>query len=194
MPTNKEFFDKIREHFGAFSQKQVDGINTIVDTCEVVGVKDYRMIAYMLATAWHETDETMQPIEEYGKGKGMDYGKKLKMGGGKGQRIPYETPDKLYYGRGYVQLTWYENYQAFSKILGVDLLNRPELALQPDIAAKIMYKGMLNGNFTGKRLSDYFTSITEDPINARRIINGVDAADKISGHYHAFYNAFLTIK
>ncbi len=29
----------------------------------------------MLATVYHETAKTMQPIEEYGRGVGRDYGK-----------------------------------------------------------------------------------------------------------------------
>jgi hypothetical protein len=35
----------------------------------------------------------MQPIEEYGKGRGMPYGK------------PDPTTGQVYYGRGFVQLT-----------------------------------------------------------------------------------------
>ena len=35
---------------------------------------DLRWLAYMLATTFHETARTMQPIEEYGKGKGKTYG------------------------------------------------------------------------------------------------------------------------
>ena len=36
-------------------------------------------IAYMLATSYHETAHTMQPIEEWGKGMGKSYGKKIKI-------------------------------------------------------------------------------------------------------------------
>lgn len=191
MPGTKQFYDTIREPLfnGSLSQKQFDGIEDILEAWCDKGIQDKRYIAYGLATAYHETAKTMQPIAEYGKGKAYDYGKKLKRGGGAGKRIPYSTPDKLYYGRGYVQITWYENYQSLGKIIGVDLLNNPELALNADIAGKIMVYGMLNGYFTGKRLADYFNEKSNDAFNARKIINGLDAAKLIEGYYHVFYKA-----
>lgn len=180
----KEFYDRIRTDLfhGSISQRQFEGIEDIIEAWHDKGITDIRYIAYALATAYHETASTMQPIAEYGKGAGRDYGKKLKI-----SRKPYTTPNKLYYGRGYVQLTWYENYEAMGKLLNVDLLNNPELAMQPDIAAKIMVRGMLNGDFTGKKLSDYFNEKITDPYNARKIINGLDKAKTIQGYYDVFY-------
>src|SRR6185369_17418114 len=54
--------------------------------------------AYMLATVFHECAGTWQPIEEYGKGKGLKYG------------TPDTRTGQVYYGRGYTQNTWYDNY------------------------------------------------------------------------------------
>jgi putative chitinase len=188
MAGTKEFYDDIRTLFdGHMSQSQVDGIESILTAVANAGITDDRKTAYMLATAFHETAKTMQPINEFGKGAGHDYGRKLKMGGGPGQRIPYNTPDKLYYGRGYVQLTWYENYDAMGKLLHIDLLNNPELALQPAVAAAIMIKGMTGGFFTGKSLGSYFNVNLTDWINARRIINGLDLAATIAGYAKTFY-------
>ncbi len=181
-------YDIIRPLFGGhMTQSQVDGTEAILSTCKVFA--DKRHTAYCLATVFHECDRTMQPISEHGKGAAYDYGKKLKRGGGKGKRIPYTTPDQIYYGRGYVQITWYENYQSVGKIIGQDLLNHPELCLQPDIAAKIMIAGMTKGLFTGHTLQQYFNATTEDPVNARKIINGLDAAQIIAGYYHTFLKA-----
>jgi putative chitinase len=185
------FFTEARKNFGKFNQSQVDGFNSILDEWELTKYTDKRWLAYMLATAWHETDATMQPIEEYGKGKTKTYGKKIKHSG-----VSYSMPDVIFYGRGLVQLTWYENYELMGKLLKVDLLKRPELALLMEVSVKIMFEGMLRGSssfgdFTGKCLEMYFNNKTDDPINARRIINGTDKADLIAGYYNKFLRALL---
>lgn len=190
MPGSKEFYDDIRPLFGGhLSQNQVGGIEAILKALEDAGITDNRKEAYILATIFHECAKTMQPIAEFGKGAGHDYGKKLKMGDGPGRRIPYDTPDELYYGRGYVQLTWFENYQNMGKLLHIDLLNNPDLALQPAVAAAILTKGMTNGLFTGKSLGDFFNDTHTDWINARKIINGLDHAETIAGYAKVFYKA-----
>jgi len=60
------------------------------------------------------------------------------MYGGKMGNAPGEG--YTYRGRGYIQLTGHDNYEAMGKALGLDLLNHPELAAQPDIAARIAVK------------------------------------------------------
>lgn len=174
---------------GRLSQSQVDGINFKLDAFDDFRICDDRWRAYMLATSYHETARTMQPIEEYGRGKGMSYGRKLKQ-----SRQPYTWPDKLYYGRGDVQLTWYENYEAMGKLLGIPLLEQPELALKPDISAQIMIEGMTRGksnrgDFTGASLENYFNATKDDPVHARRIINGLDKANLIAGYHDKFLTA-----
>ena len=169
----KVFFESVRGLFkGRLVQLQVDGLNSLLDAANGCRINE---TAYMLATAYHETAATMQPIEEYGKGRGRDYGKRLKM-----SRQPYSSSLPIYYGRGYVQLTWYENYDKAGRLLKLDLLRQPELALQADVAAKIMREGMIEGWFTGKKLSDYVGLRTADYVGARRIINGTDKANLIA--------------
>ncbi|OCX54255.1 hypothetical protein BEL04_08335 [Mucilaginibacter sp. PPCGB 2223] len=191
MPGTKNFYDTIRPALfnGALSTAQVNGIEAILTCCADAAITDQREVAYILATIYHECDRTMQPIEESGKGARYDYGKQLKRGGGPGKRIPYLTPKQLYYGRGYVQLTWYENYEAQGKLLGLDLLNHPELVLQPAIAAKVLTHGMTHGDFTGHRLAEYFTPQLTDFVNARKIINGLDCAERIAGYAGIFLKA-----
>lgn len=175
------FFNSIREALFAdhLEQSEVDGMNTIVAAWnEVSPEDDIRKLAYCLATTYHETGRTMQPVEEIGKGHGKDYG------------IADKRTGKVYYGRGYVQLTWLVNYTKMGTLLKVDLTNHPELALQPSIAAKVMFTGMALGTFTGRKLANYFNNGSEDPVNARRIINGLDKATEIATYYDRFKEAF----
>lgn len=185
------FYNSIRASLfnGRLTSRQVEGINFKLDAFDKAGITDNRWKAYMLATSYHETAKTMQPIEEYGKGKGRPYGQKIMYNG-----KPYTYPDKIYYGRGDVQLTWYENYQLMGKLLGIPLLEQPELALTPEISARIMIEGMTKGksnrgDFTGVSLETYFNSVKNDPINARRIINGRDKAELIATYYYKFLEA-----
>jgi len=147
---------------------------------------DLRWLAYILATVYHETARTFEPIEEIGQGTRRPYGRKLKI-----NLKPYNTPDKLYFGRGLVQLTWFDNYDKFGKLLKIDLLNNPELALKLDVSIEILFKGMTQGLFTGVNLSRYFNDVREDWVNARKIINGVDRADLIALYGKRFYECLI---
>jgi putative chitinase len=148
-----------------------------------------QQLAYLLATTYHETAGTMRPLEEYGRGKGYDYGKMLDMGKGPGRRVACTAPPHFYYGRGYVQLTWLSNYRAAGRKLGLDLAGNPALALQPDVAARILVRGIVEGWFTGKKLSQYFTPLGADPVQARRTVNGLDKAELIAGYHVKFLHA-----
>ena len=181
-----EFFTKIKQSLfnNKLSQVQVDGVEMVLDEWEKRNYTDIRWLAYMLATIYHETGATMQPIREWGRGKGLKYG------------IPDKITGKTYYGRGWVQLTWKANYRKMGELLGVDLVNDPDLALRPDIATEILFEGMLTeksyrGDFTGRSLEQYFNETTEDPFNARRIINGMDKSKLIASYYEEFKKALI---
>jgi len=201
MIDRKHFFDTVRESLfhGSMTQLQVHGMEAILSEWEAQQLQDFRWLAYILATVYHETAKTMQPIAEFDKGRGRDYGKKLKMGGGPGKRIAYETPDKLFYGRGHTQNTWYENYQRLTKAAATqgktwDFLNDPDLLLQMEPSIWATFFSMRVGLYTGKKLADYFNEKVEGLpdaalINARKIINGLDCAEKIAGYAKVFYNA-----
>lgn len=186
------FFTSIKSSlFKTLASSQVQGIEVILNEWEHSGLIDTRWLAYMLATAYHETAQTMKPIEEYGRGRNRPYGKKIKHSG-----KSYSFPNVIYFGRGYVQLTWYENYELMGRLLSIDLLNEPENAMIPKIAARIMFEGMTKGSssfgdFTGKCLEMYFNEHVEDSLNARKIINGIDKAQLISGYYTNFKSALI---
>src|SRR6185369_17838528 len=179
MIDRSKFFNRVRVHpFNGMTQKQVDGCNAILDCWEHgTGLTDVRWLAYMLATTFWETARTMQPIEEYGHGAGHPYG------------IPDPETGQTYYGRGYVQLTWKANYQKMQDLLGVGMVDDASLALNPDVAAEVMFKGMEEGLFTGVGLPKYFKPSTDDPVNARRIINGTDHAHDIAALHEDFLAA-----
>lgn len=172
------FFYIVREHLyaGKMKQSEVDGCEAILDEWERRTEVKFIMpsyLAYMLATTYHETARTMQPIEEYGKGKNRSYGK-----------IDPDT-GHAYYGRGFVQLTWKENYKKAGDKLGIDLVHYPERALDLKIATDILFTGMIEGWFTGRKLSHYFNDHLIDYRQARKIINALDKADVIAKY--AFY-------
>lgn len=172
-----KFFARVRADFGALKQHQVDGFSIV--TAALKGW-DVTWTAYALATAWHETAHTMQPVKEYG---GDAYYKRM-------YDIEGDRPQKArelgnvnpgdgvrYAGRGYVQLTGRDNYRKF----GIE--NAPDDAMKPEVAARIMRDGMESGAFTGRALRDYLPG---DYVNARRIINGRDKAELIAGYARNF--------
>ncbi|WP_247997259.1 hypothetical protein [Brucella tritici] len=132
-------------------------------------------MAYVLATAYHETAHTMKPI--------------LEKGGDKYLRSKKYWP---FVGRGYVQITWRSNYERASKELGVDFVKKPELLLKPEYAAPIIIAGMVEGWFTSKKLSDYITLQRSDFKSARKIVNGTDKAELIAGYAKDYDKALLT--
>lgn len=134
--------------------------------------------AYLLATVFHETAQSMQPIREWGRGKGRAYG-------------VVDHSGKAPYGRGYVQITWRDNYLRADRALGLQgrLVADYDLALDPEIAGRILKQGMVEGWFTGKTLADYLQG-EQAPLagyaQARRIVNGRDRAAAIAAHALVF--------
>lgn len=197
MIQTQSFYGKILPFFkGRIATTQRQGMDALINEFDRRQLTDIRWLAYILATVYHETDRTMQPIEEYGKGRGKDYGKKLKYGKGVGKRIPYNVPDQLYYGRGLTQNTWYENYDALTKAAvkqGKDwnFLQQPELLLQMEPSVWATFHAMTTGMYTGKALADYINPVKCDWKNARRIVNVLDRAKDIAEYAITFYNALL---
>lgn len=153
-----------KKTFGVLTSTQIDSLKHIVNAFHTFGDKDLNKLAYIIATAWHESK--LKPIKEIRASSGTTL---------------YNTQNAYwysgYYGRGFVQLTWKANYQKMSDFLGINLVDNPDLALNPKYAAQILVYGMMKGSFTGKKLSDYINpGSSNDFYNARKIVNGLDRA------------------
>ncbi len=183
---NREtFFGEIKQKLftNRFSGKkgalQIQGIDLMIDAWEARPNLNLQDFAYILATVYHETAGTMQPIKEMG---GVKYLK------GK----PYYP----YFGRGYVQLTWLENYKKASEKYGVDFVNKPDQAMLPKYAIPILFDGMAEGWFTGVKLRDFIDEKDESDEEdykeyqaARKVVNGKDRDELIAGYATIFEKA-----
>jgi len=191
-----DFFNGVRPMFrrGKLTPEQVDGLTAIVNFG-----RDERYcrahLAYVLATAFHETGQQMQPVRE-GFCK-TDAGSRRAVARLFAKGIisrNYARPDangNSFYGRGYVQITHKTNYAKWN------LQNDPELALHPDMALVVLFEGMRSGRFRkGKSLSMLPRVPTvEDFTVARGIVNGDVRRNgtMIAGYAMIFYNALQTV-
>lgn len=192
----KGFYDRVRaaDLLGpTLSPGEMAGCEAILTACKAWPIAH---VAYALATAYHETAGTMAPITEMG---GPEYLRRLYDVTGKNPERARQMGNTKpgdgakYCGRGFVQLTWAANYKRAQIELGVPLVDNPELACRPDVAAKIMEAGMREGWFTGKKNASYLPAdkpgARDQFIAARRIINGSDKAEKIAEHAVDFQEA-----
>lgn len=174
----KIFFDEYRKAFGSLTQTAADGLEFLLGKFEEGGWQDIRLISYVLSTVKHESAGTYQPIKEYRS--------RVDSKGRANQDRYWKTG---FYGRGYVQLTHERNYKLLGEKVSADLIKNPDLALVPEIAFEILVVGMLQGLFTGKKLSDYINSKQTDYRGARRVVNGTDKDTLIASYAKNFYAA-----
>ena len=157
---------------------------------------DRRWLAYILATAFHETAYTIQPVRETlaeSEARAIEI---LEAAFAAGRlswvKTPYWRRDedgRSWHGRGLVQLTHKRNYEAMSVLTGIDLVADPDRAMEMDAAVTILIEGMLQGSFTGHKLADHLNATAEDWVNARCIVNGTDRAEKLAAYAMAFHAA-----
>ena len=117
--------------------------------------------------------------------------------GGKAVKAYDDDPGTplAYYGRGYVQLTWWSNYAKAGHAIGrgLELLFDPDLVHEPGTAYAIMSHGMRTGfGFAnGRKFADYFGGDKANYYGARAMVNGHDSAQEIATMAKAFEDALL---
>jgi predicted chitinase len=202
----KVFFDRVRKapFSGSMTLGQVEGMNAILDEWERQKLKDLRWLAYMMATAFHETATTMQPVIETRQPKeatnpSVDTAiARLERAWAAGKmpwvKTAYWRKDahgQSWLGRGLPQVTHEYNYARAEKETGIPFTRDPSLMLIMANAVPVMFSGMIKGWFTGRKLSDYFGGAKADSFNARRIINATQKAAVVADHYNDFHGALI---
>lgn len=158
---------------GKLSQEEVDALDVFLDLF-MCNLDQFTLAqwAYVFATVFHETAHTFRPVREaYWLSDAW-----------RQKNLRYWP----FYGRGFVQLTWGFNYEAYTEILGVDLVNNPDKAMDTEISFKILIHGMANGVFTGRRLDRYVNEERTRYDLARYVINGRDKRDLIAKYAEDF--------
>ena len=105
----------------------------ILEALSLHGIDDLPCQIAVLATVGTEVG-SFQPINEFG---GPAYFTKM-YEGRKDLGNVRQGDGSRYHGRGYIQVTGRANYRTYGKKLGVPLEDQPDLALQPDVAAKVL--------------------------------------------------------
>jgi peptidoglycan L-alanyl-D-glutamate endopeptidase CwlK len=140
----------------------------ILDALTAVDLGDKAMILMALGTIRAET-ASFEPISE-GKsrfntspnGHAFDLYDNRKDLGNKG------APDgDSFKGRGFVQLTGRANYAKFGGQIGEDLLNNPNLANDPKVAAELLARFLKNSE---TKIRQCLTN--HDLAGARKVVNG----------------------
>jgi predicted chitinase len=181
----QKLMDGYTSRFGPLTSELIDSFTFLFgkiknDDRFIDSETDRRKLAYCLATFKWETAHTMRPIDEHGGN--IYFNKRYNPATQAGKNVGNTQPGDgaLFHGRGYVQLTGRANYNKAKKLTGVDLIANPDKAKDPELAYNIAIQGMTDGWFTGKKLANYFAGETADYVNARRIINRLDQADRIA--------------
>jgi putative chitinase len=179
---------------GSVPQSAVDQIERVFAEYEARGWDNLGHLAYMLATMRREVGPKMLPVREcFAQSDAAARACRQVSSRAYSQVIG----GNVYYGRGLVQLTWLDNYEKMGEHLGIALVQRPDMALDPEIAIKIMFEGMQRGQFAGDKKGRHTLARhipNKNPtqanfISARRIINGTDHAQEIAGYAEKFFAA-----
>ncbi len=139
-------------------------------------INNVPMTAYTFATINAETS-SFKPIPEWATGS--EYEDRADLGNvnpGDGVRFK---------GRGFIQLTGRSNYKNMGTHLGIDLIDNPDLALDPTIAARIMAVWL-----KGHQHSIENDLANNDLASARAVVNGRNQNTGLPNGLDAFTVAY----
>ena len=184
----------------SLSQRQVVGIEGILLAFATHGDGRAKTLAYALATAYHETGRRMVPVREgFAENDAQARQRVNRLAAQRGPNsavAKYAKPQPpyghVYYGRGQVQLTWKKNYETSSADAGTDLVQFPDEVLDPEIGARILVRGLMDGRWNGHGhgIAQYLPDSGDDDLrNARRTVNITDKWKQIADYYLAFRKA-----
>lgn len=191
------FYASVRHSLfgGQLSQTQVDGMEGILNASASHGDDSSETLAYAMATAFHETGRRMTPVRETFAATDDETIRRLdswaqKTGRSKNIYWRRQAPfNEAYFGRGHVQLTWKDNYERSSVDAGVDLVKGPSAMLDPEVSARVLFKGLLDGRWNGEGRGIRYYLDRGDLKNARRTVNSLDKWSLIAGYYGEFLDA-----
>lgn len=142
----------------------------VLDALREQGIADEQMVLYALATISPET-AAFEPILEYASGAAYE--------GRKDLGNVYRGDGVRFKGRGFIQLTGRANYRTYGERLGIDLEGNPDLALEPETAARILAVYLADRQ---EGIRDALNS--GDMAQARRFVNGgINGLGKFTSAY-----------
>jgi putative chitinase len=176
---------------GRLTQRQVDLMNTLLDTWEYFPGMPIDELGSLFGQACWET-EWFNFLHEKGDVAYFDKydptGPKPALAKTLGNT--QKGDGARYKGRGFPHVTGRANYRKAGPIVekytgvAVDFEANPERMEDPALSAILLFHGMIFGTFTGKKISDFIDGDNvEDPGEmqaSRRVINGTDHAADIA--------------
>lgn len=198
----QKFFAAVRKPVfgGNMTPQQVEGTQQIFDGWfQLYPNNDYRQLANFLAQTSWETARRMIPCREgtnasiYADDARARWAAEYVFRNGY-TRINYFTPGRfgfVPYGRGRIQVTLDDNYAYVEQKSGIPVTKNPDLLLENEHDIRVSLPGCMEGWWTrgAHTLPRYFNENVQDPMGARRIVNGMNEAQKIANIHYAFVAA-----
>jgi putative chitinase len=140
----------------------------VLNALTTANLADKQMVLMALATIRAETESFVPCAEGQSKYNTSPGGAAFCLYDNRHDLGNQGPPDGASFrGRGFVQLTGRANYTHFAAVIGHDLVNNPDLACDPDIAAQLLATFL-----AAKQTAIRHALSTNDLAAARRLVNG----------------------